>query len=267
MEDQTKILISVFSGLLGFGVIIGLSILGLRKKEKNKKDKIWNEFQKNTLLKDKVREINKQLDGMRVTVNEISEQVDGLKAHGERQDEILNELKTDLDERGEKEKKEIEEAKRLETELLKKELQQMYDESVLPKVAEMHAKLDKMTKDNEKIKQIIAVAQLIALECRATNATASKAWDCLSRNESTSNIVTGFLDSDDDEITNDDDLKILQAIISVEDENLQDLKNVRDELKKVVSPDYSKILDGLINNLKNPPSNALTTNQPDIQIT
>ena len=99
MEYQTKILISVFSGFIGIGVVIGLSILGWKKKEKNKRNEVWNEWQKKTLLKDKVREINGQLNGMCVTFDEISKQVNELKADSNKRDfrdqkrnEILNRL-------------------------------------------------------------------------------------------------------------------------------------------------------------------------------
>ena len=92
MEDQGKILIGIFSGLMGIGVVIGLSILGLRKKEKNRKDEVWNEWQKDTLFNDKVLEMKEQVDNAAKQVNEISKQVDKLKISGERQDKILTRL-------------------------------------------------------------------------------------------------------------------------------------------------------------------------------
>ena len=121
MEDQAKILIGIFSGLMGIGVVIGLSILGLRKREKNrrnekdrkdKEDARWYKCQKeNTLFKGKLLEANEQLDVIWVTVGEISTTVNRLVSKDAERDEL-----------GEKEIEEAEEAKRLHFEALKKKI-------------------------------------------------------------------------------------------------------------------------------------------------
>ena len=126
MEDQAKILIGIFSGLMGIGVVIGLSILGLRKKEKNRKDEVWNEWQKDTLFKGKVLEVKEQVDELKASIDETSE--------------IVSKLVIKDAERDALEAEEAEETERLKDERNKAELemlQEMYNKSVLPQVAEI----------------------------------------------------------------------------------------------------------------------------------
>ncbi len=76
MEDQATILIGVFSGFIGIGVVIGLSILGWKKREKNKKNEEWYKWQEDTLFKSKLYEAKNQLDEMWLAVDELKIDLD-----------------------------------------------------------------------------------------------------------------------------------------------------------------------------------------------
>ena len=233
MEDQGKILIGIFSGLMGIGVVIGLSILGLRKKEKNRKDEVWNEWQKDTLFNDKVLEMKEQVDNAAKQVNEISKQVDKLKISGERQDKILTRLVA-----------KEEEAKRLKDEGNKEEretLQKMYNESVLPQIAKMTKQIAKIEEGHKETRADLEAYDKLVTQGVKDLQGAGEAFKVLRR-----------MKEEDKEIEDETDPDVKDAMISAQLEELRDLRN--------------GLVGDCNNDELNKPSNVLIPNTPGQEI-
>ena len=223
MEDQRKILIGVFGGLIGVGVIIGLSILRWRKKEKNRRDKEdarWRKFQKdNTLFKSKVLGVKEQLDGIWVTVGELETSNDKRDLRDQEHDKILNELQADLNER----KEEAEEAERFETEALEKILHEL--------IAPMHKKLDendkKLDRNDKRIDKLNEDLKLLDQNVTQANKDfqfAGKAFKALRE-----------MNKEDKKNENDPEVK--RAIILAQ---LEELRGLRNELVDIDKRQRSK---------------------------
>ena len=203
MEDQAKILIGVFSGLIGFGVVIGLSILGLRKREKNRKDEVWNEWQKDTLFNDKVLEVKEQVDKAAKQVKEISKQVGELKACEKRQDEILTRLVAEDAKRDEMKAKQVEEAKRLHFEALVRKLNEILD----PRLDAAEKKIDKLNEDLQ------AYDKLVTQGVKDLQG-AGEGFKALRR-----------MKEEDKEIEDETDPDVRDAMVSAQLEELRELRN------------------------------------------
>ena len=153
-------------------------------------------MQKDTLFKGKLYEAKNQLD-------EISGQV--------------NELKVKSDAREEREKKQAEEAKRLKDERNKAEremLQEMYNESVLPKVAKMKEQIAKIEEGHKETRANLEAYDKLVTQGVKDLQGAGEGFKALRR-----------MKEEDKEIENETDPDVRDAIISAQLEELRELRN------------------------------------------
>ena len=183
--------------------MIGLSILGLRKREKNRKDEVWNEWQKDTLFNDKVLEVKEQVDKAAKQVNEISKQVGELKACEKRQDEILTRLVAEDAKRDEMKAKQVEEAKRLHFEALVRKLNEILD----PRLDAAEKKIDKLNEDLQ------AYDKLVTQGVKDLQG-AGEGFKALRR-----------MKEEDKEIEDETDPDVRDAMVSAQLEELRELRN------------------------------------------
>ena len=202
MEDQTKILIGVFSGLTGVVVVIGLSILGWRKKEKNKKDEVWNKWQKDTLFKGKVLEVKEQVDELKASIDETSE--------------IVSKLVIKDAERDALEAEEAEETERLKDERNKAELemlQEMYNKSVLPQVAEIKKEHAEIRQGLNEVNNALEAYDKLVTQGVKDLQGAGEGFKALRR-----------MKKEDKEIEDETDPDVRDAMVSAQLEELRELR-------------------------------------------
>ena len=203
MEDQGKILIGIFSGLIGIGVVIGLSILGFKKREKNKKDEVWYKFQKDALFKSTLYEAKNQLDGMWVTVGELKTDLDEGSEQLNKISKTVNKLLVKNAERDALEAKQQEEAKRLHFEALVRKLHEILD----PQVNTLKQELDQIGKFLEEHEKLIDHSNRVFISTANTFKILQK------------------MKKEDKEIEDETDPDVKDAMISAQLEELRDLRN------------------------------------------
>ena len=194
--------------------MIGLSILGLRKREKNRKDEVWNEWQKDTLFNDKVLEVKEQVDKAAKQVNEISKQVGELKAHGEKQDAIFNKQDKILEELVQDKKQKAEEAKRLHFEALVRKLNEILDEKLNPRIAEMKNDIAEIREEQKEIKKLIEEYDKLVTQGVKDLQGAGEGFKALRR-----------MKEEDKEIEDETDPDVRDAMVSAQLEELRELRN------------------------------------------
>ena len=202
MEDQTKILIGVFSGLTGVVVVIGLSILGWRKKEKTTKDEVWNKWQKDTLFKGKVLEVKEQVDELKASIDETSE--------------IVSKLVIKDAERDALEAEEAEETERLKDERNKAELemlQEMYNKSVLPQVAEIKKEHAEIRQGLNEVNNALEAYDKLVTQGVKDLQGAGEGFKALRR-----------MKKEDKEIEDETDPDVRDAMVSAQLEELRELR-------------------------------------------
>jgi hypothetical protein len=235
MEDQAKILIGVFSGFIGIGVMIGLSILGWRKiNNKIQKIKKNKRIETGNVLKEIViQEMQKKILQIGGDLNEMSLTV--------------NELKNASDEEKRLKKEREEEATRLHIEALVKKLNEIMD----PQIAVMHKKLDVVEKRHKDTRAALEAYEKLVTQGVKDLQGAGEGFKVLRR-----------MKKEDKEIENETDPDVRDAMIAQQAETL---KALRENLinDNVVSGNYlddDGVNDGLDGSL---PGCVLIPNTPD----